>query len=117
MILSHAVHMLCAWQRYRRCVHELSMLTDLELTDIGLTRSGIMAVAWRTAQNYLACTKAPTRRATVEPVAGRAAHIKNGEPAVKTEKLSLKTDAVSARWRARYAANARSRLLPAISYA
>jgi len=40
-----------------------------------------------------------------------------GEPAVKTEKLSLKTDAVSARWRARYAANARSRLLPAISYA
>ena len=45
MILSHAVHMLCAWQRYRRCVHELSKLTDLELTDIGLTRSGIMAVA------------------------------------------------------------------------
>ena len=59
MILSHAVHVLCAWQRYRACVHELSKLSDLELTDIGLTRSGIMAVAWQTAQDYLARTKSP----------------------------------------------------------
>ena len=60
MILSHAVHLFRAWQRYRRCVHELSMLSDLELTDIGLTRSGIMAVAWRTAQDTIARAKSPS---------------------------------------------------------
>ena len=54
MILSHAIHLLCAWRRYRTCVRELSQLSDRELTDIGLTRSGIASVAWRTAQAYLA---------------------------------------------------------------
>ncbi|MBI4275396.1 MAG: DUF1127 domain-containing protein [Rhizobiales bacterium] len=54
MILSHVIHMLRAWHRYRLCVRELSQLSDLELTDIGLTRSGIIFVAWRTAQDYLA---------------------------------------------------------------
>jgi uncharacterized protein YjiS (DUF1127 family) len=52
MILSHAVRAVRAWQRYRACVRELSKLSDLELTDIGISRSGILAVAWRTAQDY-----------------------------------------------------------------
>jgi uncharacterized protein YjiS (DUF1127 family) len=64
MILSHLVHMFRAWRRYRICVSELSRLTDRELTDIGLTRSGIMAVAWRSAQDYLARAKSPSMKAS-----------------------------------------------------
>jgi len=60
MILSHVVRAICAWRRYRRCVHELSKLSDLELTDIGISRSGIMAVAWRSAQDYIAAAKSAT---------------------------------------------------------
>lgn len=54
MILVHLVHVFCAWRQYRACVRELSQLSDLELTDLGLSRSGIMSVAWHSAQDYLA---------------------------------------------------------------
>ena len=47
MILSHVVHTLRVWQRYRACVRELSQLSDIELADIGVPRSGIHGVAWR----------------------------------------------------------------------
>jgi uncharacterized protein YjiS (DUF1127 family) len=53
MILNHVVRAICAWRRYRRCVNELSKLSDLELTDIGIARSAIMGVAWRTARDYI----------------------------------------------------------------
>lgn len=54
MLLSHCIHALRAWRRYRAFVRELSQLSDRELADIGVTRSGIASVAWRTAQDYLA---------------------------------------------------------------
>ena len=57
MILSHLIHALRVWRIYRRSVSELSKLSDLELTDIGLTRSGIHSVAWRSAQDYPARVK------------------------------------------------------------
>jgi hypothetical protein len=38
-------------------VQELSKLSDLELTDIGIARSAIMAVAWRSAQDTITETK------------------------------------------------------------
>ena len=47
MILGHAIHAVRAWRRYRVCVRELSALSDLELADIGVTRSAIQWVAWR----------------------------------------------------------------------
>jgi uncharacterized protein YjiS (DUF1127 family) len=37
------------WRRYRRSLSELSRLGDRELTDIGLSRSDIMRVAWNVA--------------------------------------------------------------------
>jgi uncharacterized protein YjiS (DUF1127 family) len=45
MILNHTFHLLCAWRRYRICVRELSQLSDLQLTDIGVARSSITSVA------------------------------------------------------------------------
>ncbi len=45
MILSHIVRALRAWWRYRSCVQELSRFNDLELADIGLSRSDIFRVA------------------------------------------------------------------------
>ena len=54
MILSYVIATLRAWRRYRVCVRELSLLNDRELADIGLTRSGIHAVAWRSAQGLRA---------------------------------------------------------------
>jgi uncharacterized protein YjiS (DUF1127 family) len=50
MILSHVIHALRLWRRYRACVHELSELSDIELADIGVTRSGIPSVAWRVSR-------------------------------------------------------------------
>ena len=49
MIVSQMVFMLRVWQRYRTCVRELSRLSDLELADIGVTRSGIHWLAWRSS--------------------------------------------------------------------
>ena len=59
MILLQVIYALRAWRRYRACVHELSELSDRELADIGLTRSGIPSVAWRTARDYLAAVQPP----------------------------------------------------------
>jgi uncharacterized protein YjiS (DUF1127 family) len=60
MILTHVVRAICAWRRYRRCVQELSKLSDLELTDIGIARSAIMAVAWRSARDYIVAENSAT---------------------------------------------------------
>ena len=46
MILSHAIRALRVWHSYRVCVHQLSALSDMELADIGMTRSAIHWVAW-----------------------------------------------------------------------
>lgn len=61
MILNHFVRAICVWRRYRRCMHELSKLSDLELTDIGISRAGIMAVAWRSAQDTAAGANSDAR--------------------------------------------------------
>jgi uncharacterized protein YjiS (DUF1127 family) len=57
MILSHLIHALRAWRLYRRGVRELSKLSDLELTDIGLVRSDIHSAAWHSARDYVARVK------------------------------------------------------------
>lgn len=49
MVLSHAIRVLRVWHRYRLCVRQLSALSDIELADIGVARSGIHWVAWRTS--------------------------------------------------------------------
>ena len=51
MILSHAIHAWRVWRRYRACLRQLSALTDMELADIGLSRSGLCWVAWRVSQD------------------------------------------------------------------
>jgi uncharacterized protein YjiS (DUF1127 family) len=51
MLLGHLIRTLRTWRRYRTCVRELSRLDDRELADIGLTRSQISWVAFRTARN------------------------------------------------------------------
>ncbi len=67
MILSHVVHALRAWRRYHACVRELSQLSDNELADIGVSRSGIPTVACRASQNDPAdATPAPNARALDE---------------------------------------------------
>ncbi|MFL6970535.1 MAG: DUF1127 domain-containing protein, partial [Xanthobacteraceae bacterium] len=48
MLLGHLLRTLRTWRRYRACVRELSRLDDRELADIGLTRSQIAWVAFRT---------------------------------------------------------------------
>ena len=50
MILSHVIHSLHVWRRYRACVRELSKLSDTALADIGLSRSGIHWAAWRVSR-------------------------------------------------------------------
>lgn len=50
MILSHVIRSVHVWRRYRACVRELSKLSDMELADIGLSRSGIHWTAWRVSQ-------------------------------------------------------------------
>lgn len=49
MILSHVVCNILIWRRYRAAVRELTLLTDSELADIGVARSGIHWIAWRSA--------------------------------------------------------------------
>jgi uncharacterized protein YjiS (DUF1127 family) len=51
MLLGHFIRMLRTWRRYDACVRELSRLDDRELADIGLTRSQISWVAFRTARD------------------------------------------------------------------
>jgi Domain of unknown function (DUF1127) len=50
MLIGHFIRMLRTWQRYRVGVRELSRLGDIELADIGLTRSEINWIAWRRQQ-------------------------------------------------------------------
>lgn len=40
-----------AYRRYRRTLNELAQLTDRELADLGLHRSGLKAVALEAARN------------------------------------------------------------------
>ena len=64
MILSTVIHALRVWRRYRACVQELSRLSDVELADIGLTRSGIASVAWRVSREDGAAP--PSRETSAE---------------------------------------------------
>lgn len=50
MLLTNLVRFLQRWRRYNRSLRELSRLTDRELTDIGINRGDIPAVAWEAAQ-------------------------------------------------------------------
>jgi uncharacterized protein YjiS (DUF1127 family) len=61
MILGTVIHALRVWRRYHRCVRELARLSDLELADIGVTRSGIPAAAWRVSREH-AATSQPAPR-------------------------------------------------------
>ncbi len=47
MFLSTILAGINRWLRYRSTVRQLSRLTDRELNDIGISRSDISAVAWR----------------------------------------------------------------------
>ncbi len=46
MFLSSLVSGINWWRRYRETVRQLSVLTDQELNDVGLSRGDIHAVAW-----------------------------------------------------------------------
>jgi len=49
MILAQAIVAARTSRLYRACVRQLSELSDSELADIGMTRSGIHWVAWRSS--------------------------------------------------------------------
>jgi uncharacterized protein YjiS (DUF1127 family) len=49
MLLSYVLRLLRVWRRYHATVHELSQFSDHELADLGLTRSQIICVAYRSA--------------------------------------------------------------------
>jgi uncharacterized protein YjiS (DUF1127 family) len=40
------VRFIQAWKRYNNTLRELSLLSDRELADVGITRSDIPRVAW-----------------------------------------------------------------------
>jgi uncharacterized protein YjiS (DUF1127 family) len=40
------VHFVQSWKRYNNTLRELSLLSDRELADVGITRSDIPRVAW-----------------------------------------------------------------------
>ena len=61
MLLSHVIRFLRAWRRYRATVQELSMLSDHELADLGLTRSQIGSVAYRSAKDGAGDTECDPR--------------------------------------------------------
>jgi uncharacterized protein YjiS (DUF1127 family) len=43
------IRFLQAWRRYNQSLNELSRLGDRELADIGISRSDIPSVAWKSA--------------------------------------------------------------------
>jgi uncharacterized protein YjiS (DUF1127 family) len=49
MIVSHLISRIRSYLRYRASVRALSVLTERELADIGLTRGDIIDVARKTA--------------------------------------------------------------------
>ncbi len=51
MLISRLIRLVRSWWRYNESVRELTRLDDRELADIGITRSEISAVAWRTARS------------------------------------------------------------------
>ena len=50
MIISTLIAKLRAYLRYRAAVHELSQLSDRQLSDIGLDRATVEFAAWDAAQ-------------------------------------------------------------------
>jgi uncharacterized protein YjiS (DUF1127 family) len=51
MFVGHWIATLRTWFRYREGVRMLSSLSDLQLSDIGLSRSEITGIAWRAARS------------------------------------------------------------------
>ena len=49
LLISKLVRSYRVWAKYHREVRELSQLSDRELTDIGVSRSQITAIAWQDA--------------------------------------------------------------------
>jgi uncharacterized protein YjiS (DUF1127 family) len=47
----HISHRYRRWQRYRRTLHELQMMTDRDLSDLGISRYDIRRIA-RQAAGY-----------------------------------------------------------------
>lgn len=43
------VHLVLKWRKYHQSLGELSALNDRDLRDIGISRSDIDAIAWRSA--------------------------------------------------------------------
>lgn len=50
MLLSNLIRAFRTWRRYQESLRELSLLGDRELSDIGISRSEIPAVAWDAAR-------------------------------------------------------------------
>jgi uncharacterized protein YjiS (DUF1127 family) len=48
-MFSNIVRFVREWRRYRTSVRELSQLGERQLSDIGITRSEILRVAWSAA--------------------------------------------------------------------
>jgi uncharacterized protein YjiS (DUF1127 family) len=49
LFISKLIRSYRVWAKYHREVRELSRLSDRELTDIGISRSEIAAIAWHDA--------------------------------------------------------------------
>lgn len=52
MIISHLLSAVQRWRLYRTTVNELSQLTDRELSDLGINRFDIPAIAWDAATQH-----------------------------------------------------------------
>jgi uncharacterized protein YjiS (DUF1127 family) len=50
-MLTSIIRLFHQWKQYNRSVDELSRLGDRELADIGISRSQIQAVAWKSAHH------------------------------------------------------------------
>jgi len=51
MLLARLIRLVRDYWRYNESVRELSRLGDRELSDIGISRSDIHTVAWRSARS------------------------------------------------------------------
>lgn len=49
-MFAHLVRFIREWKRYNSSLSELSRLGDRELADIGISRSDIHRIAWKSAQ-------------------------------------------------------------------
>jgi uncharacterized protein YjiS (DUF1127 family) len=50
LLTSFVLSKIRAWLIFRNTVHELECLTEKDLSDLGIRRSDIKAVAWESAQ-------------------------------------------------------------------